>query len=1445
MSVNAIPSADGTFARIEAEKKAKGGFSVDADDASGVSEGKSGSLDEKSAPEEYQEGMVIKGEIDFGAVSKKTGYLKARQLLKQSAIAVHQNLIGKTDVEQQKSYRPLRLKEAIRLSNTLGMPSSESVQDKIMERTLAANNVKPRTENQSAEDAEKEFDMDIAMRKAMVDENRAERTLLLPEMQLTTFPAALGDTLYLQMTFLRRISMPQNEIQHILNTDLPQLSLYHLRYIRSLNLSGNKIKKLPAEFGSLVQLNALELSHNMLADIPPSVSKLKKLKSLNLAGNNFTTLNDELQYLDALEELNMSGNLLQAIPPPIVLMRGLKKAMFNQNSITTMAVQPPQVTQADLWHPFIHELSGKNMFCNVLTKEKVEFVEAYSGAGIEKLKALHEFQPKKKKNKNYAKRKFWLSVCGVNEFDVSEDELCNIYYRNNVEGSTQWDMPKEVNNWWQCQALEVLECNNNMIKDIATSLCEVTTLKRLSLFDNKLKDMPKTFGQLVNLEFLDVHNNDLRLIPSSVVDCTDVKQLRMSGNQLVRLPDLLGTLPALEILDVTSNRMSSIPFSLGYTKTLKELHCQENPMTDPPMEETAKGLESFKWYLRQRLMMDKQGMPPAMGYHPLSVMHEVISLEPEFYSELNSQIRIASDYTENGGRGYLNLQLMGLADIPGAVFRMGKKCRKLRLDFNDHLRVSHITSDLSALRLLSMKGCKMPYLPPTISHLRRISQFVLQDNVLETLPQTFTKLRSLTLLDLTNNLLYDVPKGFSALANMKTLVLEGNNIETLPPNLSTMTVLQVLDVSKCRLVDFPDALCDFEMLKKLNMERNQLVMVPNRIKLLGLVELRIGHNSIESLPDDMFEGRLGETVKKFSCCENNLLELPPSLHKIDKEGHLEADFNPLISPPTYILAEGLRTVQMYLQIREVRLEEVEELLDEEDFEFNVDGAFPTASEVLEDGTGFLTPVDLGEFDNAIHEYLNGEYYKCPASGAELVMRLTKLREYRETEIYLIILECFNKVLKRLYNDKKLRKLYSDAVLLRGTRPWGIKKSMINTWAVGLQCLLKDTPENKIHRKGRPSIMSLIEKELPPMPFPFTVDLLKDALRLYVSPYGQVADTENVTYPNCDCVGGPKNKPMRHDPCKKASVVLALSVYTEEEADRRAVEDDEYYAQFDEISEDIQLFLQTEEGKKMHEREVRRREESLAEDVELRDDMKTGEILKIRQCRGTIVEIERRKRAFEEGEEFAAHGFTELAEPIALINEQEETLGKVQARIDALDAQIKELDKKIYISWGAKKAQAAADVTQKYCVLKYKRTVKRFRIYASIKELRRPWDGEDGAEFDSWMRKLGSKYAPGTMEIDNLDKLMKDDEEAYEAEKLEEAQIAAQQGRELSEFDWENAAPEDMEKYALPLYDRYQESKNVFGSVMAMMGDAGNFMSSMSKKIFGKQEEKPAVDLGAV
>ena len=69
------------------------------------------------------------------------------------------------------------------------------------------------------------------------------------------------------------------------------------------------------------------------------------------------------------------------------------------------------------------------------------------------------------------------------------------------------------------------------------------------------------------------------------------------------------------------------------------------------------------------------------------------------------------------------------------------------------------------------------------------------------------------------------------------------------------------------------------------------------------------------------------------------------------------------------------------------------------------------------------------------------------------------------------------------------------------------------------------------------MMTLIEKCMPHTTFPFTVELLKDSLRLYLSPYGQVADTEVVSFAACDCIDDRRLKPLYHDPCEKVITYL--------------------------------------------------------------------------------------------------------------------------------------------------------------------------------------------------------------------------------------------------------------------------------------------------------------------
>ena len=92
-----------------------------------------------------------------------------------------------------------------------------------------------------------------------------------------------------------------------------------------------------------------------------------------------------------------------------------------------------------------------------------------------------------------------------------------------------------------------------------------------------------------------------------------------------------------------------------------------------------------------------------------------------------------------------------------------------------------------------------------------------------------------------------------------------------------------MNVSKNRIVEIPQSICNLKNLRKLNVERNCLLNVPLQIAQMTLLELQIGHNRIEELADDIFFGPLGQTLRLFSCPENNLSELPISISELDPE----------------------------------------------------------------------------------------------------------------------------------------------------------------------------------------------------------------------------------------------------------------------------------------------------------------------------------------------------------------------------------------------------------------------------------------------------------------------------------------------------------------------------------------------------------------------------------
>lgn len=130
------------------------------------------------------------------------------------------------------------------------------------------------------------------------------------------------------------------------------------------------------------------------------------------------------------------------------------------------------------------------------------------------------------------------------------------------------------------------------------------------------------------------------------------------------------------------------------------------------------------------------------------------------------------------------------------------------------------------------------------------------------------------------------------LTNLKKLCVNSNKLATLPLSTSHMTSLRVLDAHLNCLRALPDGLENLSHLEVLNVSQNfqYLRSLPPSIGLLtSLVELDISYNSIAVLPDSL--GCLGKLRK------------------------LQAEGNPLVSPPMDVVEQSLDAVRQYLTAR--------------------------------------------------------------------------------------------------------------------------------------------------------------------------------------------------------------------------------------------------------------------------------------------------------------------------------------------------------------------------------------------------------------------------------------------------------------------------------------------------------------------------------------------------
>ncbi|KAM9258866.1 malignant fibrous histiocytoma-amplified sequence 1 isoform 2-T2 [Cariama cristata] len=253
---------------------------------------------------------------------------------------------------------------------------------------------------------------------------------------------------------LRKLSLSHNE----LGAEGPGLPprLTELGRLEELDLSFNRLRRLPEGLGRLRHLRALDVDHNLLPSFPAPLLELAALEELDCSGNrHLGALPEGIAALRRLKILWLSGTGLAALPEGLCQLSALESLMLDGNRLQALPAG----------FGSLQRLKMLNLSSNLLG----EFP-----AAVLALPSLEEL---------YLSR---------NQLTLLPPRLCQLHQ------------------------LRTLWLDNNRIRYLPDSIVLLHSLEELVLQGNQIAILPEGFGQLSRVTLWKIKDNPLIQPPYEV-----------------------------------------------------------------------------------------------------------------------------------------------------------------------------------------------------------------------------------------------------------------------------------------------------------------------------------------------------------------------------------------------------------------------------------------------------------------------------------------------------------------------------------------------------------------------------------------------------------------------------------------------------------------------------------------------------------------------------------------------------------------------------------------------------------------------------------------------------------------------------------------------------------------------------------------------------------------
>jgi Leucine-rich repeat (LRR) protein len=253
------------------------------------------------------------------------------------------------------------------------------------------------------------------------------------------------------------------------------------------------------------------------------------------------------------------------------------------------------------------------------------------------------------------------------------------------------------------------------------------------------------------------------------------------------------------------------------------------------------------------------------------------------------------------------------------------------LEFPKLLKAPESLFGLTHLKKLSLKGNSLSSLPIELKALTLLVDFDASENALTALPSVLLESWALTLvsLNLSENYISILPETIGTMTRLEKLILFKNDLTQLPPRLAKCSNLQELNVFNNKLTSLPSVLgtecasiIDFNAgsnkltmflpeitawtsCKRIALQDNKITTLPDLLPCVStLVQLQLASNSLMAFP--VLTGAIN--LKLIDVSSNTIEVIPDDLFDLTSLEALNAKKNGLIDLPSSICSLGSLTL---------------------------------------------------------------------------------------------------------------------------------------------------------------------------------------------------------------------------------------------------------------------------------------------------------------------------------------------------------------------------------------------------------------------------------------------------------------------------------------------------------------------------------------------------------